>query len=133
MLSIAAISTASTVRSLSREVSAPGLVVDMIVRQHRDSETDALEEYYYPVIEFSLPGGSQKRVQLSEGSWPPAYEIGEEVTVLYDKEHPLEARIQSGSSTTLMWILPGITGTIGIAFLGATLIARQFLKPDLEK
>jgi hypothetical protein len=130
MLVIATISTFGTVRKLSQEESAPGQVVDMVVRQSYDSETQITNEYYYPVVEFNFSDGTRKRVQLSEGSWPPQYEIGEPVTVLYDREHPLDARIKSSSSTMLMWILPGITGTIGIVFLGVALFALKFFRSD---
>ena len=127
---IAAISTVTTIRKLSREASAPGRVVDMVVRQSYDSETKVTNEYYYPVVEFDLPGGTHKQVQLSEGSWPPEYEIGQPVTVLYDPTHPLDARIKSTSSSMLMWIFPGITGIVGIVFLGVTLVVWRFLGSD---
>ena len=133
MLVIALISTVSTIRALAREASAPGQVVDMTMRQSRDSETQVISEYYYPVVEFSLPDGTPKRVQLSEGSWPPEYEIGQPVTILYDPGKPLDARIRSASSTVLKWILPGITGIVGVAFLGITLIVSGFLLSDSEK
>ncbi len=127
---IAAISTVSTIRKLTAEVSAPGQVVDMTVRQSYDSETKVVNEYFYPVVEFDLPDGTYKRVQLSEGSWPPEYEIGQPVTILYDPAHPLDARIKSTSSTVLLWILPGITGILGFSFLGVTLLVARFMRPE---
>jgi hypothetical protein len=129
MLAIAAISGFNTGRALSKEESAPGRVTDLVVRQYQDTNQQVSQEYYYPVVEFNLPSGSLRKVQLSEGSWPPAYEIGDAVTILYDPEHPNNARIKSTSSTILMWILPGITGTVGVAFLAAALFAGWFLKP----
>jgi hypothetical protein len=123
-LAIAAISAVTTVRALARETNAPGRVVDLVARQDQAGQT-----FYYPVVEFYLPHEDRQTVQLAEGSWPPAYEQGEAVTVLYDPEHPLNARIKSASSTILMWILPGITGTVGVAFLVASLFVWWFLKP----
>jgi hypothetical protein len=32
-----------------------------------------------------------------------------------------------------MWILPGITGVLGFAFLGAVLVVRKFLLNDNEE
>lgn len=133
MLVIALLSTVSTVRSLTREESAPGQVVDMTMRQSRDSETQVVNEYYYPVVEFNLPDGTHKRVQLSEGSWPPEYEVGQPVTVLYDPEKPLDARIRSVSSTILQWILPGITGIVGVVFLGVTLLVYKGMQADTRE
>lgn len=132
LLVIALFSTVNTVRALAREVSAPGQVVEMTIRQSYDSETRITKEYYYPVVEFNLPDGTSKQVQLSEGSWPPEYEVGQPVTILYDPAKPLDARIQSPSSTLLKWILPGILGILGISFLAITLIVRRFLATDSE-
>lgn len=129
MLTIAAIATVSTVKRLAREQSTPGRVVDVVVRPSWDNERRISTDYYYPVVEFYLPGEVRQTVQLSEGSSPPSYQTGESITVLYDPDHPLDARIQSASSTILMWILPGITGVMGLAFLAAGLFAWWFLKP----
>jgi hypothetical protein len=96
--------------------------------QYDEEDRDrVIGEAYFPVVEFRAKDGKRRRVQLSEGSFPPAYEVGDEVTVLYEPEHPLEARIKSGGSTALMWILPGITGILGLAFLGAVIAVQRFL------
>ena len=59
-----------------------------------------------------------------EDDEPVSYEVD---GVLYDPEHPLEARIQSMGSSLLMWILPGITGILGLAFLGAVIAVRKLM------
>jgi len=130
MLAIAAVSGISTTRYQAREASAPGQVVDVVMRSYQDTDTQEINEYYYPVVEFRLPNGNLRTVQLSEGSWPAAYSEGDPVTVLYDPQQPNNARIQSGSSTLLAWILPGITGTVGLAFLAAAIFVWWFLKPE---
>jgi hypothetical protein len=67
---------------------------------------------------------------VAEGSWPPAYEKGQAVTVLYDLGPPVTARIASRSGTIAQWLLPGITGLVGIAFLIATLLAVWITRPS---
>ena len=130
MLLIALISSFSAVSKISREASAPGRVVEMIVRREYVNEQDRIvSEYYYPVVEFTASDGRRRSVQMSEGSQPPSHEVGEEVTVLYDPEHPLDARIKSFGSYVLMWILPGITGILGVCFLGAVLVVRSLMSP----
>ena len=133
-LAIAVISGISAGRRMAREQSASGQVVDLNVRtslggKNSQGTYQPPQDYYYPVVEFSLPNGTRKTVQLSEGSWPPAYEKGEQVTILYDPEKPINARIQSTSSNILMWLLPGITGIVGLAFLIAAVIVGWFFKP----
>lgn len=133
-LTIAVISGISTSRSIAREQSAPGKVVDLILRTSpggRDSQGTYTppQDYYYPIVEFTLPDGTLKTVQLNEGSWPPAYEKGEAVTVLYDPDKPIHARIQSTSSNILLWLLPGITGVVGLGFLIAAAGVAWFFKP----
>jgi hypothetical protein len=90
-----------------------------------------VEEYYYPVVEYVSNDGRFHSVQMTEGSSAPSQEVGDEVTVLYNPERPLEARIKSFGSSALMWILPGITGILGLAFLGAVMAVRK-LMPSTE-
>lgn len=129
MLFIAVIASANNILKINREERAPGTVVEMTKRLQYDEEDRdrVIGEAYFPVVEFTAQDGKRRQVQLSEGSFPPAYEIGDEVTVLYEPDHPLDARIKSGGSTALMWVLPGITGILGIAFLGAVLAVQRFL------
>jgi hypothetical protein len=78
-------------------------------------------------VEFSSADGRFHHVQMTEGSSAPSHEVGEAVTVLYSPERPLEARIQSFGSSALMWVLPGTTGILGLAFLGAVMAVRRLM------
>jgi hypothetical protein len=104
---------------MGREQRAQGTVVELI--EQEDSEGDML---YYPVVAYNLPGYGILTVRLPEGSWPPAYEVGEVVTVRYDPLDPREARVQSVMGLLGLWILPLISGVLGAAFLGAVLLVR---------
>jgi hypothetical protein len=119
MLSIAAITAVSASRAVARELSAPGRVVELVVRPDANGT-----EFYYPVVEFFLPDQVRETVQLTEGSWPPAYREGQAVTVLYDTQQPDHARIASTSGTIGRWTVTIITGILGLAFLAATVFAR---------
>ncbi len=114
MLAISAITMVSTGLAFAKEKSAPGNIVDLVAWQANDERGTV---YYYPVVEFYSPDETHHLVQLSEGSWPAAYEKGQEVTVLYDPARPPSARIKSTSSTVLMWIAPAITGGVGVVSL----------------
>ena len=130
MLAIAAFSAFHALRTQSREQSAPGQVVDLVVRRTRDSSTLEITEYTYPVVEFAAPGQPLQTVQLSEGSWPPAYAVGDQVTVLYDPQQPRNARIKSFASTLLLWLLPAITTFVGAVFVAVTLIVFKLNPPN---
>jgi hypothetical protein len=130
MLLIAGIASFSNIMKLGRESSAPGRVIDMVKQREYVNQQDRIvRDYYFPVIEYVSSDGKTHTVQLTEGSQTPSYEIGDDVTVLYDPDHPLDARIQSFGSSALMWILPGITGILGLAFLGAVLAVRKLMPP----
>jgi hypothetical protein len=122
MLLIAGISSAMNIMKMNREESAPGVVTEVKMERSYVNEQDrVVQEFYYPVVEFVASDGRRRNIQMSEGSYPASYEVGDEVVVLYEPDHPIDARIKSMSSTALMWILPGITGILGIGFLVAVL------------
>lgn len=129
MLLITGISSFFNVQKINREKSAPGVVTDMTKQLEYDSNdyNRVIGETYYPVVEFTAQDGKRRNVQMSEGSFPPSYEVGDEVTVLYEPDHPLDARIKSAGSNALMWILPGITGILGIGFLVAVIAVRRVI------
>jgi hypothetical protein len=130
MLLIAGIASVNNVLKIGREENAPGRVVDMVQRREYVNEQDRIvEEYYYPVVEYLSLDGKSHRVQMNEGSSSPSFEIGDKVVVLYQPEHPLDARVKSFGSSALMWILPGITGILGLAFLVAVLVVRKYILP----
>lgn len=129
LLMISAFSAAGAIRRLAREQSVPGQVVDLVVRSSWDNDTQRRMQYTYPVVSFSLPGGELQEVELAEGSNPPAYAVGQEVTVLYDPQRLGDVRIKSFGSSLLLWLLPGITGFVGLAFLAVSLLMLRANRP----
>jgi hypothetical protein len=128
MLLIAFVSSASAILKMSREENALGRVVEIVQRREYVNEQDrVVQDYYFPVVEFASSDGRRHSVQLTEGSSTPSHEVGDDVTVLYNSDHPLDARIKSFGSSALMWILPGITGILGLGFLGAVLAVRKLM------
>lgn len=118
-------SAAWTARAMLRELSAQGVVVDLLRRE--DSEGWV---YIYPVVEYPLPGYGRLTVQTREGSTSNAYTIGEPVTVLYDPDHPDLARIRTVGGILERWTLTFIFGVLGLAFLAAAFFTRWILKTD---
>jgi hypothetical protein len=130
MLLIALLSSVGAILKMSREETAAGRVVEIIQRREYVNQQDrVIQDYYYPVVQFVSQDGRRHSVQMTEGSSAPSHEVGDEVTVLYNPERPLAARIRSFGSSALMWVLPGITGILGLAFLCAVLAVRKLMPP----
>jgi hypothetical protein len=129
--SAAAISTYSAVQQVSREQSAPGWVVDRVEQTYRDPDTRIETVYSYPVVEFTLPGQElPQKVQMTQGSSPPEYAVGDRVTVLYDPHLPENSRIKSFWGDLLLWLFPAITFFLGAAFAVATVLVIKLWPPD---
>jgi hypothetical protein len=118
MLSIAIVTGIQTQRTLNREVRVVGFVTELMTRTDADGNT-----VYYPIVSFTLPDGSRKRLPTIVGSWPAAYTVDEAVTVLYDPMQPTYARIDSPSHIWVEWLWTLVTGVLSVAFLLAALLA----------
>lgn len=118
MLVVATVTGIQTQRLLNREVRVAGFVTELTTRTDAEGNT-----FYYPIVSFTLPDGSRKRLPTSMGSWPAAYTVDEAVTVLYDPAQPTYARIDSPSNAWVDWLWTLVTGVLGVAFLLAALLA----------
>lgn len=105
----------STNKFLETALSTPGVVVDL-ERRHSSSTSSSGSSgpTYAPVVEFTHPeSGETIRFTSSSSSNPPAFDEGEDVTVLYAPDNPDDARIDS---FTDLWLLPLILLGMGIIF-----------------
>lgn len=113
--------------SVAAEVSVPGVVVNNVVRQHTtrasNSSRETTSDYYHAVVEFPLADGTKKTVEMAEGNWPKAYDEGEKVTVRYDPQKPLKARLGGGGP--LDFIATLITGFLGAVFTAIAIGVRR--------
>lgn len=124
---IFAVSAFYTGRGLAGEESTVGVILELTVR--KDS---AGNDFYYPRVEFTLPDGTRQRVQLAEGSFPPAYYPGQQVKIGYNPTRPLDARIQSSSGMLARWTLPIITAVLGVCFALAAAFAHWMTNQPSE-
>ena len=124
MLGIAGFSGINTRRALAGEVTAAGRVVELTVS--RDSSG---KPFYYPVVEFNLPDGTTQQAQLTSGSSPASYRVGQAVTVAYHPQEPWNARIPSLGDTLGRYTVTLITGLLGLAFAAGTVFAWWVMKP----
>lgn len=114
---------------IAAEVTAPGVVVENVLRHvvpspsEDGSRSAGSSDLYYAVVEFRIADGTLKRVEMSEGNWPKAYEEGEKVTVRYDPEKPIHARLGGGGP--LDFLGPLITGFLGLLFSAVAIGVRR--------
>ena len=91
-----------------------------VVRLEESSSSEGGCCVYSPVIEFDVNGQTYS-FEGDNASYPPAYEVGEEVDVLYRPSNPDTAQINKWSER---WLFPII---IIPAMLGTALILNFFL------
>ena len=73
-----------------------------VVRLEESDSSDGGCCVYSPVIEFNLNGQTYS-FEGDNASYPPAYEVGESVSVLYDPAEPHTAQINKWSER---WLFP---------------------------
>ncbi len=130
LLGIAIFSAIQSARAAAKERETSGQVVDQVERQMYDTENKRYQVYSHPVVTFLMNYEQPQRVELQEGYWPPAYRVGDTVTVLYDPAHPEDAHIKSFLGAISRWLLPAITGGMGLIFMTIALsVIRAQRKP----
>lgn len=92
---------------------AQGCIIQLVDREE-DGGTS-----YYPVFTFKDANGVKHIVYSDTGSYPPTYQIGDKITVLYNPNNPRYAKINNFFS---IWIIPLITGVLGVTYLPIGLI-----------
>lgn len=83
-----------------------------VVRLEESDSSDGGCCVYSPVIEFNLNGQTYS-FEGDNASYPPAYEVGESVSVLYDPADPHTAQINKWSERWLFPILIVPAMTLG--------------------
>ena len=90
---------------LSRALSAEGQVVELIGNSSNG---------YMPLVHFQAKSGELVEVTSNFSSKPTAYDVGETVTVYYNRLYPEDAEISGFFS---LWGTASILGTIGFGFV----------------
>jgi len=123
-------------KDLAADVTVPGIVTRNVLRSHAatssssSSSSKGSSDLYHAVVEFKLADGTPKTVEMREGRWPKAYEDGEAVTVRYNAQKPLDARIGGGG--LMDYFVPILTGALGFLFTGLALFIRWMFRAPAE-
>src|SRR5262245_19726332 len=102
------VKTVSVVNDRRHEIATAtrrdGVVIDLIASHDSESET------YHPRVRFMTANGEAVEFTGSVGSDPPGFDIGEQVTVLYDAANPNDSRIDAFFQ---LWFAPLMLGVLG--------------------
>jgi hypothetical protein len=69
---------------------------------------------YCPQVEFQIPNGQTIKFQSETGSQPPAYNVGQQVEIVYQTANPNKAEIDSMMA---LWFAPGCMSLMGLLFM----------------
>lgn len=84
-----------------------GRIVKLEKRESFSDEKPSVT--YYPIYVFTDDSGVEHRITSNTGSYPPAFKVGEAITVLYRPGNPKAAEIDSFWT---LWLLPCVLGGI---------------------
>jgi hypothetical protein len=93
---------------LHRSISTDGTVI-RLVADHDETI------HYAPVFAFIAQNGRAVTIQSTNYSAPPEFRVGQKVTILYDEDHPEDARI---ATHWQVHAPEDISGLIGLFFAG---------------
>jgi hypothetical protein len=110
LLGAAVLLVVDTRNDIARADKADGTVIDLL--GERDSDGDTI---YYPRVRYVTRSGNPVEFTGSVGSSPPAFDVGEPVSVLYDPAEPEKARIDS---FVQLWFPALILGVLGLVCAG---------------
>jgi hypothetical protein len=81
---------------------------------------------YAPIFSFSASDGRIYTITSSVGANPPAFSIGQAVTILYDKANPANAKIDSVGQ---LWFFSIFFGIMGSSMALAAFVLIRFESP----
>jgi hypothetical protein len=107
-------------------IEAPGVVIGLQENYDSDGST------YTPVVQFSTNSGQSIEFTSSYSSSPPAYDVGESVTVVYPPDNPADAIIKSDGQFLhiIFMLLGGAVTAVGFYLVVSTLRAVAIISPE---
>jgi hypothetical protein len=87
---------------------------------------------YAPEIQFTTTNGQSVQFISSYSSSPPAYEVGEDVTVVYPSDNPTNAIIKGDGQFLhiIFMLIGGVIAIIGSFILASTLRDLTIIVPN---
>lgn len=86
---------------------------------------------YSPVVRFETQSGQSKTFETTYSSNPPAYDVGEIVTVIYKPENPDKAIIQGqGQVFRIIFMAVGGVIIVGGLVVFSSMVKDRFVKKE---
>jgi len=122
----------NTQQFLAQSETAQGEVIHLVLGSSRTDDSGSGSGVYYPVVRFATPEGEYIEFQSGIGSQPPAYRVGDRVTVRYRPDDPYRAKIDSFFQ---LWFLSVLFGGMGFMFgsIGLVLLLVVYRTSRKEK
>lgn len=103
-------------RKTDRMVKSYAIASGTVIKNEYRSRTDPLDSArvswsYYPVVRFKSAQGGDFIFTDDAGAYPPDFQVGDSIEVLYDPINPLDASINSWFS---LWMGPVAFITVGL-------------------
>jgi hypothetical protein len=117
LLIACSIVTLKSQKFIKEAMRAPGEVVSMSAHTSTSSSKSGsrTSTTYAPVVHFTTAEGKEITFTSGVSSSPPAFDTGDQVTVLYMRDDPNHAEVDSFMA---LWFASLITGGIGTVFTG---------------
>ena len=101
---------------LKRNCTKEATATVIEVKEQLNTDTDNIDYYYYPILEFSVDG---KEVQVKmDGSSTPTYSVNDKVEILYNPNNTKEFLVKgdkTGNIFSIVFVCLGaIVSCIGI-------------------
>ncbi|MCF8533884.1 MAG: DUF3592 domain-containing protein [Reyranella sp.] len=110
-------------------VRAQGVVQEIRASKSFDRERDSERTSYAPVVRFTTHEGREIEFHGRGGSATPFVE-GERVTVIYDSDNPIRARIVSFVE---IWLPSAAAFAVSFLFGGAVWLSRRARRPKVPR
>jgi len=99
-----------TNRFLKTAVKTEARVLD---NERRSSDSDSV---YVPVFSFVDKAGKEHHARSSWGFYPPKYQVGDSISVLYDPQDPAKADIDSFTNLWLASVIAFVLSAPSVVF-----------------
>ena len=94
LLGIALLLAGISLLSKSIEITNNGISVEAQVTNIKTNRIGK-KTNYIPEIRFTTPKGETVNVQLEKSTRPPAYSVGDKVSIIYSQDNPKEVLVDS--------------------------------------